>query len=324
MSQYSNTQYVLPLSRTAVGFKNAKSIADDVAPLVRSDKQQGKYLIYGKDKFYREDNTTAPGATASRTSINQSEDSYYCREFVKESQIPKSLIATEDDMVALEIRSTEQVAELLLIQREFAARDALFGASNYDGSHTSTPGTAWDAGGDPFGDISSKRRQIARESVIDAYNLVITMGTKVYDDLVKHQDIIDRLKYNVSTYADAGGDVTTEMLARLFRVKKVVVGEMMYNSGSIGAADSMQYIWDPRYLSISAIPDRASNGPSDAVPSYMYTFWWDNYVPTLPIGISRYYEEQTRSWVIRGEMAWDIKIVGANAASYLFTNAVSA
>ena len=55
--------------------------------------------------------------------------------------------------------------------------------------------------------------------------------------LCEHPQIIERVKYSQL------GVLTVELLARIFQVEKILVGEAGANTAHEGAADSLSYIW---------------------------------------------------------------------------------
>ena len=55
--------------------------------------------------------------------------------------------------------------------------------------------------------------------------------------LAEHPQIIERVKYSQL------GVLTSELLARVFQVETILIGEAGYNSANEGQTDAMSYIW---------------------------------------------------------------------------------
>ena len=106
------------------------------------------------------------------------------------------------------------------------------------GSHA-TPASLWSSStagtSDPFGDIQTAKSAIRSTTGLEANTIIF--GREVYDALTKHADIIDRIKYVQK------GVVTADILASLFDVDRVLVGNAIKNTGSEGLADSFADVW---------------------------------------------------------------------------------
>lgn len=63
------------------------------------------------------------------------------------------------------------------------------------------------------------------------------MGKQVFDVLVDHPEVIERVKYSQL------GIITAELLARLFQVERIIVGEAGNNTAAEGATDVLAYVW---------------------------------------------------------------------------------
>ena len=117
----------------------------------------------------------------------------------------------------------EALADLLELGRERRVAEIVFGAANYPAANKTTlSGTdQWsDPASDPVGAILA-----ASESMLVRPNTLV-VGPQVLFALKNHPDIRERLKYV------SGGSVTAAMLAGLFEVERVVVGEAMINAAN--------------------------------------------------------------------------------------------
>ena len=143
------------------------------------------------------------------------------------------------------------------------------------------------------------RRQIGRRP-----NTVV-MGAAVFAMLKMHPKILDRIKYT-------GRDVaTTDLLASLFGVERVVVGEAVYTDG----AGAMQDMWGKAvvvaYTNLSGVADAGS-------PTFGYTYRLTGY----PVVESPYPERNSKSWIypVTDEVA---PVIAGASAGYLIANAVA-
>ena len=148
----------------------------------------------------------------------------------------------------------EALADLLELGRERRVAEIVFGAANYPAANKTTlSGTdQWsDPASDPVGAILA-----ASESMLVRPNTLV-VGPQVLFALKNHPDIRERLKYV------SGGSVTAAMLAGLFEVERVVVGEAMINAANRGKAMSLSRVWGPHAALLHV--DKRFNGRSQVM-----------------------------------------------------------
>ncbi|HEC65844.1 MAG TPA: hypothetical protein ENI23_11140, partial [bacterium] len=162
--------------------------------------------------------------------------------FIIEEHALKELVPNELKKQALkpltpEIDATENVTERLLIEKEYDLATYMQSTGNLSNNTTLSGTDQWDdyANSDPIGDVKTAKQTVHSKIFKDPNVMVI--GKEVYDKLVDHPDILDRIKYTKL------GVATSDLLARLFEVDKVIVAAAGYNSAVEGQSDSMSYIW---------------------------------------------------------------------------------
>ena len=134
----------------------------------------------------------------------------------------------------------------------------------------------------------------------------IVMGAAVMKSLRQHSKVIDRTKYT-------GRDVPTpELLAALFGVQRVLVGDAIYSND---AGTAFTDVWGKdvivAYTELGSIADMGA-------PSYGYTYTLDGY----PMAEEPYYDRNTKSWVYPVTRA-EAPVLASASAGYLITNAVA-
>jgi len=131
------------------------------------------------------------------------------------------------------------------------------------------------------------------------------MGAAVLAKLRQHPVVVDRMKYT-------GRDVATlEILASLFGVQQVLVGDAVYASDAGVFSD----VWGKdvvvAYTELGSVADMGA-------PSYGYTYNLNGY----PLVEEAYYDRNSKSWVFPVTRA-EAPVLASAAAGYLITNAVA-
>jgi hypothetical protein len=138
----------------------------------------------------------------------------------------------------------------------------------------------------------------------------LVLGNDVYDALVEHADIIDRIKYTQR------GVATREILAELFHVDEVLVaaGRAEHRQGGSDERDLVD-----RELQGDAARLRARSRRSTRRPAG-YTFAWTGLIPgaTNATGgvIARYREEQAHSDILEIRTAFDTATVATDLGQF--------
>ena len=144
----------------------------------------------------------------------------------------------------------------------------------------------------------------------------IGLGYDVFKVLKQHPEIIERIKYTGTTTNPAV--VTTNVLAQIFGVEKVVVFESTYNVAGEDLTESMSFICDPKGILICFAP----NSPSIDTPSAGYMFAWDMLGNGNWMALDQWLGDGgTHSEYVEGLMSYDMKKVADDCAVYL-TSAV--
>jgi hypothetical protein len=124
--------------------------------------------------------------------------------------------------------------------------------------------------------------------------------------LRQHPNVVDRMKYT-------GRDVATaEILAALFGVQRVLVGDAIYSND---AGTAFTDVWGKdvvvAYTELGSVADMGA-------PSYGYTYQLSGY----PLAEDPYYDRNTKSWVFPVTRA-EAPVLASASAGYLITNAVA-
>lgn len=217
------------LSNIAIQYRNPDFIADLVLPPIPGGvtNRTGRYQVYTKsDRFNLWETRLAPKAEAREIDWSVTEASYSCtghalREFVsdEEENNAASPVTPQADTVEL-------LQDLMLVAREKRVNDLL----------VTTPGAAAAAKWDLPGTNVIKDVLDAHKQVFAPPNTVI-MSYDVFLAIKHNTGILDRVKYTQL------GVVTTDLLASLFEVDRVLVGKSKYNIARRGQTPNFAQVW---------------------------------------------------------------------------------
>lgn len=302
-------------------------IADKVFPMVPVQHKTDVYFVWSKADFFRDEAQQRADATESAGSgVNLSTQTYSANVWALHQDIGPQIRANADPSVDLDVSSTKQLMQKLLIRRDriFMTKYMTTGKWGTDvvGTAAGVPGTStpafWDddANGDPFTDIAVGQTTILQNTGFLPNTLVLSWP--VYQALRKNPLVVDRIKYTQKTFA---GTITAELLAAAFDVDRVVISRAVYNSAGENVAASMAFAMGKHALLCYAAPS-----PGLMVPTAGYTFAWQGFTGLNALGVR--VAQIPMNWLglgtIRNEadMAFDMQVVGSDLG-YFFSGIVS-
>lgn len=308
-----------PLTNISIAYlQNASNfVAGRVFPNVAVDKQSDLYYVFDRGFFNRDEaKLRAPGAEAARVGFELTTSSYFAHVWAVKHAIPDQIAANADAAVDLERAASELVMHKLLIRREkdWASKYFTTGvwATEYQGVAASPgPGQLlhWsDPSSYPIQNIRAARTTMMERTGFMPNTLVVSQ--RVFDALLDHSDIVDRIKYSGGVSNTNPAATTLQALSQLFEVDRILVMRAIENTAAEGDANSHSFIGGKNALLCYAAPS-----PGVMTPSAGYTFSWRGFLgQTNPYGIvmKRYYETSIESTFIEGQMAFDQKLVASD------------
>ena len=159
--------------------------------------------------------------------------------------VPKQSTQFADAPFEVRRRSAMILADTLELMQEITVAATLSTSGNYQSGYSSTISTStdkWDnPASDPIDQIRQGKRKLLRGN---GTKVKLVMGVDVFIALQKHPKILASIYGRASTSAGATPlSVTKELLAALFQVDEVVVGEAKYNSANDGATIVLADVW---------------------------------------------------------------------------------
>jgi len=297
------------LTTVARGYKNAAFVGHVLFPKVDVNQRGGKILSFGKEDFMLYATGRAPGENTKRVSFGYLGAPYALESHSLEGKLPiehlqEGMAVPGIDLGSMTVNKTQNIIELRLEkQRADVARNAAsYPASNKIALAGSSQ---WnDPASDPV-KIVEDGKEAVRKKVGKRANTAV-IGAAVFAVLKNHPKVVDRMKYT-------GRDVATpELLASLFGLEQVVVGDAVYANDAGDFAD----VWgNDVILAYTEIGTVAEQGN----PSFGYTYQLAGY----PIVEESYFDRNAKSFIypVTDEVA---PVIAGAEAGYLIQNAVAA
>ena len=252
------------LSNVSIKYTNSQFIADILLPTLPVKLQTGKYFIYDKSNLRIDKTNRAAGSPSNQVEFSMS----FSGVFACDDHALKGFVADEvqdqaEAIVDPLVDETENITEKLMLDREATAALLLQDTANLTQNITLSGTSRWDDynNSDPVGDIRPARTIIHQNTFKKAN--VIAMSKLVFEMLAEHPVFIERIKFSQL------GVVTEELMARVLKVDKIVIGEAGYNAANEGQADSLAYVWGKHCIVAYVAP---SVGPKTLTLGLTFTY----------------------------------------------------
>lgn len=297
------------LTTAAQGYKNENFVGDALFPPVPVDARGGKIITFGREDFELYSTVRAPGAATKRVQFGYSGAPFALEDHSLEGVAPIENMQEAQAVPGINLGNitVRKTQNIIALRKEKAQADLATTAANYPAANKVTLAGAqqWSdyAGSDPSADIEAGKEAI-RAKIGRRPNTVV-LGPTVMSKLRYHTKLLDRIKY---TGRDS---LTEELLAMLWGVKRVVVGEAVY----LNAAGVQADVWGKfAVLGFTEIGTLADAG----LPSYGYTYQLRGY----PVVETPYYDRNAKSWVYPVTDALS-PVIASSSAGYLISAAVA-
>lgn len=306
-----------PLTNISIAFlQNANNfVASRVFPNIPVGKQSDRYYTYDRGDFNRDEmQERAPSTESAGGSYSiDNTPTYYAPVYAFHKDIPDEVRANADAVLNPDQEATAYVTHKALIKREKLFVSSYFRGgiwtNDVDGVASSPTGgnvLQWsDANSTPIENMRAAKRTILESTGFEPNKLVL--GRAVYDALLDHPDIIDRIKYGQTQGGPANAG--KETLAKLFEVEEILVMNAIENGAKEGQSASHSFIGGKRALLTYSTPS-----PGLMTPTAGYTFSWTGFLGAGAEGnrIRSFRMEQIKSDRVEIEMAFASKLVSAD------------
>jgi hypothetical protein len=315
-----------PLSNISVAYmqKATNFVADRIFPNIPVQKQSDLFWTFNQGDFNRDEmKLRAPGTESEGGGFRVGTDTYYAPVYAFHRDIHDEVRANADNALAPDRLATMFVSNKALIKREklFVTQFFATGIWGFEraGVASGVDGTEFlrwdDAASTPIEDVRRAKREMMEQTGFEPN--VLVLGRPVYDALLDHPDVIDRVKYGQTPGAPAMA--TREALARLFEIEKIEVMNAVENTAKEGQTAVHAFIGGKHAMFAYAAPE-----PGNETASAGYTFSWTGHLGAGAMGgrIRSFRMEALKSDRVEIEMAFVQKLIGTKLG-YFFKDAVS-
>jgi len=290
------------MTNVSIAYRNDNYIASQVFPIVPVQNQSDKYFSFTKGDWFRnEADMRAPGTVGPLVEYSVTTGTYSCMPIAAGKVVPDEVAENADNPLRPRQEAVEFATDKVMLYAEKEVADNVFGSSVWSGS--STPSPNWsDHASDPCQDVDNARESVV--STIGREPNVMVIGRQVWTDLKNHPDLLDKIKYT------ATGRLTPQLLADLFEIERLLIGNAIYDTADEGATSSLSFVWG-KHAFLGYVP----SSPGLMTPAAGYLFTWKNRV------VERYRLDKEKSDLVRVEWHYDDKVT-ASDAGYLLKSVV--
>ncbi|WP_218940644.1 major capsid protein [Pusillimonas noertemannii] len=271
------------LTEAVMGYRHPDRVGHVLFPHVPVLARGGQIIEFGKESFLRYKTRRAPGTNTKRLQFGYRGQPFVLTQDALEGMVPIEHVEDAAQVPGLDLgkAAVTEVMDILSLGLEIEQAQLATDASKYSANNKVAL-----AGSDRWSDPSSDPAQQVRqygEAVrgrIGTRPNVLLVSASGFNALIDHPKIIERFKYTSSA------SITTEMLAQLFNVRRVAVGEAVYLEQN---ADDMQDVWGNSAV-LAYVPEQVT---SLRAPSFGYTYTLKDH----PLAEESYFERNAKSWI---------------------------
>ena len=319
-----------PLTNISVAFlQNADTfVASRVFPNVPVLKQSDRFYTYERGDFNRDEmELRAPGTESAGGGYRiDNTPTYFADVFAFHKDIPDQIRANADSVLQLDREATEFTTHKALIKKEkiFAANFLVNSIWTFNEEGVvAAPGAnqflQWnDAASTPVEDIRSQMTTQQQGTGFRPNTLVFTRP--VFDALIDHPDIVDRVKYGTQDSEGSISVVDVGELQALWKIPRIMIMDAIVNDADEGQSNVHNFIGGRTALLVYSAPS-----PGLMVPSGGYDFTWTGLLGStggLGTRVSKFRMENLKSDRVEIEQAFDLKLIAADLGT-LFRSAVA-
>lgn len=281
-------------------------VGEQVFPSVPVQNQSNNYRVYDRDDWFRvEAQERAPATESVGGGWRLSTDNYNARVYAFHKDVDDQTRANADADIDIDRDATEYVTRQLALKQEKLWVDTYFKTGVWGTDVTGIAGAPgagqvrqWSvAGSTPIEDVAAYRMAMAQATGFRPNTLILS--PQVLTALANHAEILERIKYTER------GIVTTDLLAALFGVERVLIPWGIINTAAEGTTGVYSFMFNSAALLVYT-PPRAGV----LQPAAGYTFVWNGYLGMEQgTRITRFRMENIKSDRVEGERAFDMKVV---------------
>jgi len=273
------------LTNVAQGYQHPERVGHVLFPRVNVRQRGGQVIEFGKESFKLHKTRRAPGSHTRRLQVGYEGKPFALVQDALEGMVPWEYMRDANQVPGIDLgtQAVNEVMDILTLALEIEKANLATDADNYPSENTVSLGSGeywddYDTPSDPAAQVRDYREAVRAK--VGLRPNVMVVSAKGFAALAEHPKILERFKYTSSD------SITAEMLARLFNLRRVAVGDAVYmEEGSTTMTD----VWGNNAV-LAYVPPQIS---SRRQPSYGYTYTLNGH----PITEEPYNERNQKSWI---------------------------
>lgn len=273
------------LTNVAQGYRHPERVGHYLFPRVPVRQRGGQIIEFGRESFKRYKTRRAPGASTKRLQFGYEGKPFALVQDALEGQVPWEFQQDANQVPGIDLgtEAVNEVMNILDLSLEIEKAELATDANNYSTSNkiALSSGEYWDdytTPSDPAAQIRDYRETV--RGIVGLRPNVLVIAAQGFAALAEHPKILERFKYTSSD------SITAEMLARLFQLRHVAVGEAVYMDEATG---SMVDVWGNNAV-LAYVPEQIT---SRRAPAYGYTYT----LTGNPLTEEPYNDRNQKSWI---------------------------
>lgn len=251
------------LTAIALAYSNARYIADEVLPRTPVGAREFKWQQFARDEMF-----TVPETQVGRkgqpneVQFSGTEQASFVMDYGLDDVVPNDDVASAPPGYDPLGRAAEGLAELIALGREVRVANTITALATYPSNNRLTL-----SGTSQWSDYTNSDPYTAIMSAFDGMLMrpnVIVMGQLAWSRLRVHPKITAALAPsstgNTSTSGAGGRPASTQALADLLEVDRILVGESWVNTAKPGQTATMTRVWGKHVAAMHLNPAASVRG----------------------------------------------------------------
>ncbi len=303
-----STQFSIAYSQANENLHFARRIF----PTVKVDKKTGKYFVFDKASFLRnEAQRRAIGTSPARGGYTLTTADYACQEWAYAHEVPDEIRSQADF-------DTDKAAAEFVTNKLMIAEDVEFASTYLTTGKWATDLTVtnkWnEPGSTPRNEIITGMRTVQKSTGLKPNVMVV--GPYVADALLEHADFRSLMSDNVDRL------VTLEFIARSLGLESVIEASSVYATSAEGATTAMDHV-----VGKVALLAHVAKTPALLTPTAGMILSWgefDGVAANGAVAIKRYRDaDEGKGVEVFDGRAFADMVLAASDLGYFFSAAVS-
>lgn len=260
-------------ARISVAYKNRAFVADQIFPIVPTDKDNGKYAKYSKQALRAVVDSLDEGGYPRRYRLNQEPYGFFdCQGHGVEVLLSDQTRKNADNPAEVDLQHRDFVQGLISMGREIEAIN-LINTTNITQNTTLSGTSQWsNAASDPIAAILAQVETILQNVPgSQPEQMRLLLPRSVWRTIKTNTNVKDYYKYTLNIGVDARR-LDVGWLAAALGINSVVIADNVGLTSNPGATDTLAFNWPSAVGNSIALLYYTTGTPSPLTPNFGYIF----------------------------------------------------